>query len=223
MASTNELESRLDAELAAVSGKVEELRAKAVQAHEKRQERYAEFLKVGAEMSEKVGKPRLEALMKRFPEATSSKLELKHGRGVHLNFNSDLARVDMEIAAHLIDDSDGVLVTYDLSILPIFIEFEQHSEIRQPLSKVDHDAVGKWLDDRLVAFAKTYYAIQFTEQYQRRYLAVDPVAAMRFPVSFAAGSVEHDGVTYHFLSEQTKSEFERNPGAFVPTASKTRK
>lgn len=220
MATTKELENRLDAELAAVSGKVEELRAKAVQAHEKRQERYAEFQKVGAELSEKVGKPRLEALMKRFPEATTSKLELKVGRGVHLNFNSDLARVDMEVAAHLVDDSDTMLVTYDLSILPIFVEFEQHSEIRQPLSKVDHDAVGKWLDDRLVAFAKTYYAIQFTEQYQRRYMAVDPVAEMRFPISFEAGTVEHGGITYHFLSEQTKSEFERNPAAYTVAKAK---
>jgi YHS domain-containing protein len=222
MAASNDLESRLDAEMAAVTGRIEELRAKAVRAHEERQARYAEFVKVAAELSEKVGKPRLESLMKRFPEAKSTKLELRHGRGVNLNFDSDLARVSMEVAVHPLEDSGDLVVTYDLSILPIFLEFEQHAELRQPLSKVDHEAVARWLDDRLVAFAKTYFALQFTEQYQRRNIAVDPVAGVRFPTSFAAGTVERGGVTYHFLSAQTKTEFERDPEAYVSVKSKAK-
>jgi len=215
MAGLSELESRLDAEFASVNSRIDELRAQAVKAHETRQARYASFVKVAAELSEKIGKPRLEALQKRFPEAKTTKIEARHGRGVQLNFDSDLARVGMEVAVHPVEDSGDLIVTYDLHILPVFLEFERHAELRQPVDKVDFDVVGRWLDDQLVAFAKTYFAIQFTEQYQRRFVAVDPVAGVRFPMSFAAGTVERGGATYHFLSEQTKMEFERDPDAYV--------
>ena len=120
----------------------------------------------------------------------------------------------MELAIHPVENADELVVSYDLSILPVFIEFERHAEIRQPLDAVDFEGVGRWIDDRLVAFAKTYYSMQFTEQYQQRHQAVDPVAGMRFPISFAVGTVQHKGATYHFLSEQTKAEFERDPNAY---------
>ena len=215
MAALDDFEKRLDAELAAVNDRIEELRTKAVKAHETRQARYGEFVKVAADLAETVGKPRLEALLKRFPQAKSTKLEMKHGRGALLNFDSDLARVSMEVAVHPVEDTDDLVVTYDLNILPIFIEFEKHAELRQPMAKVDKEAVGRWLDNQLVAFAKIYFSLQFTEQYQSRHVAVDPVAGVRFPMSFAATKVEREGVTYHFLSAHTKEAFDRNPDAYV--------
>jgi len=223
MSTIPEFEKRLDAELAAVNVRIEELRTNAVKAHEARQARYSEFVRVAADLSEKVGKPRLEALLKRFPEAKSTKLEMKHGRGVKLNFDSDLARVSMDVAVHPVEDADDLVVTYDLMILPMFIEFEKHAELRVPMNAVDSDLVGRWLDDQLIAFAKTYVSIQFTDQYQRRNIAVDPVAGIRFPLSFAAGEVDRGGVKYHFLSKQTKDEFERDPDAYVSAKTPAKK
>ena len=220
MAAVSDLEDRLDAELAAVNKRVEGMRDEAARIHEKRQERYASFAKLAAELAEKIGKPKLEALLKRFPDATSTRLETRHGRGVRLDFDSDLARVALELVIHPVDDTDDFILSYDLSVLPIFIEFERHSELRQPVAAVDVDAVGRWLDDRLVAFAKTYFEIQFTEPYQRRHLAVDPVAGIRFPISFAVGSMKHGSGEYHFLSEQTKAEFERHPDAYIGVKAK---
>jgi YHS domain-containing protein len=214
MATANDLESRLSAERNAVNVRIDDLRAEAARTHEDRQARNKKFATVAVELASKVGRPRLESLLKQFPDVKEKGMEVAPGRGAKLNFNSDLARVTMELAIHPVENSDELVVSYDLSILPVFIEFERHAELRQPLDAVDSEAVGRWIDDRLVAFAKTYYSMQFTEQYQQRHQAVDPVAGMRFPISFAVGTVQHKGATYHFLSEQTKAEFERNPNAY---------
>jgi YHS domain-containing protein len=214
MATANDLESRLSAERNAVNVRIDDLRAEAARAHEERQARNKKFATVAVELASKVGRPRLESLLKQFPDVKEKGMEVTPGRGAKLNFNSDLARVTMELAIHPVENTDELVVSYDLSILPVFIEFERHVELRQPLDSVDFDAVGRWIDDRLVAFAKTYFSMQFTEQYQQRHQAVDPVAGMRFPVSFAVGTVQHKGATYHFLSEQTKAEFERDPNAY---------
>jgi YHS domain-containing protein len=214
MATANDLESRLNAERNAVNSRIDDLRADAVRAHEERQARNKRFATVAVELASKVGRPRLESLLKQFPDIKEKGIEVTPGRGAKINFDSDLARVTMELAIHPVENSDELVVSYDLSILPVFIEFERHAELRQPLDSVDFDAVGRWIDDRLVAFAKTYYAIQFTEQYQQRNQAVDPVAGMRFPLSFAVGTVQHKGATYHFLSEETKAEFQRDPDAY---------
>jgi YHS domain-containing protein len=214
MATANDLESRLSAERNAVNVRIDDLRAEAARTHEDRQARNKKFATVAVELASKVGRPRLESLLKQFPDVKEKGMEVAPGRGAKLNFNSDLARVTMELAIHPVENADELVVSYDLSILPVFIEFERHAELRQPLDAVDFEAVGRWIDDRLVAFAKTYYSMQFTEQYQQRHQAVDPVAGMRFPISFAVGTVQHKGATYHFLSEQTKAEFERDPNAY---------
>jgi hypothetical protein len=53
-----------------------------------------------------------------------------------------------------------MVLKYDLLILPILIKFDQHAELVMPLDRVDEEAVGRWLDERILAFVQTYMTLQ---------------------------------------------------------------
>ena len=71
-------------------------------------------------------------------------------------FDSELARVDMRLSAFTDADARRAIFSYDLEILPILMKFDSHSEIDFPLDSVDREALGKWFDDRIVGFVRTY-------------------------------------------------------------------
>jgi YHS domain-containing protein len=58
-------------------------------------------------------------------------------------------------------------------------------------------------------------AIQFVTQYQGDNMVIDPVAYISFPKAFAQSGLECGGKTYHFLSEQTRREFETGPAPYM--------
>src|SRR5215207_9919316 len=123
MATANDLESRLSAERNAVDARIDDLRADAVRVHEERQARYTKFVKVAAELASKVGRPRLESLLKQFPDVKEKGLEVSHGRGARLNFNSDLARVTMELAIHPVE----TLADFAFAYTSAFFRFSSNS------------------------------------------------------------------------------------------------
>jgi YHS domain-containing protein len=107
------------------------------------------------------------------------------------------------------------VLDYELEILPVYIDYERSSHLEIPLSEVTDDKVATWLDDRLLSFVKTYLSMEFSPQYQRQHLVVDPVAETQFPKSFAAGSIEHNGQTYYFASQESLDAFRQHPEQFT--------
>jgi YHS domain-containing protein len=130
------------------------------------------------------------------------------GKTVLLMFQTPVARVRLRLSATHDEEVRNLVLAYDLEILPIYVKYNPHAELAIPLEKVDRAAVENWLDDRLIEFAQTYVTIQFTDEYQKDHMAVDPVANVRFPKVFAQSTLEKAGKTYYFISEQTRSEFE---------------
>ena len=81
-----------------------------------------------------------------------------------------------------------------------------------PLEPYDEAAVGKWLDHRIVEFANAYLELHATRQHQERVMVSDTVAGISFPKYFAAATLDHDGQTYYFISEETRREFAKRHG-----------
>lgn len=207
MPAIKDLEARIDKEFSAVSQKVKDFQAEALEQHKGRQERYKTFLGV-LERVREIAKPRIEALIKRFPKVTATPKSQAKGREVSLSFQTDLAMVRLKFAASHDTDIHNLLLEYRLEILPIFIKFEPHSLLEMPIDAIDEDAIASWIDDRIVSFAQTYAAMHFHEQYQKGKLVRDPIIGVEFPKQFAAVSIERDGQTYYFLSDETRQEFE---------------
>jgi YHS domain-containing protein len=204
--------NRIDAEFSALGDKIKRAQSERLQEYQERQERLAAFERE-LEGLPQVWKPRLEALVERFrdrvkatPRVTSS------SREVALEFQSELARIHLRLSASTDQQVRNLILNYNLEILPVLMQFDAHQQAYWPLDAVDRQAVGDWVDDRIVDFVKTYLSLHENEYYLRDHMVEDPVAGVRFPRYAAATSVEWDGKTYYFIGDETRREFESQHG-----------
>ena len=206
------LVDRIDAEFASLDQRIERARTERVQAHRERQHRLAAFERRLEELPA-VWKPRLQALVERFGEKVKAKPRLESSaREVDLDFHSDLARIRLRFSAATDRDVRNLILNYDLEIIPVLMQFESHAQASWPLDTLDERAVADWVDDRIIAFVKTYLSLHENEYYLKEHMVTDPVAGVRFPRFAAAASMEWEGKSYHFIDDETRREFEARHG-----------
>ena len=208
MADLGNLLERIRDEFAASETKLKEHQTQQVESHHARQERLERLEQVFEELKE-VWRPRLEALAQEFGDRVETTPMVTPGRRqATMEFRSPLARICLQFSASSDADVRRLVVSYDLEIIPILMEFERHAEIESSLEQIDPTVIAQWLDDRIVGFVKTYLALHENQYYLKDHMVEDPVAHVRFP-DFAAGATrKRAGKTYYFISEDTAAEFE---------------
>jgi YHS domain-containing protein len=215
MPDINELVGRIDAEFSAFGDKVKKSQAVQVQAFEERQKRVGQLGRVFDQLRE-VWRPRLEALVKKFGDRVQVTPRLVPStREATFEFQSKVARVRLRFSATTDRDVTKVVLSYDLEIIPVLMQFDGHSDCEFPLGAVDLEAVASWVDDRIVSFVKTYLALHEHDQYLKDQMVEDPVAQVRFPKFSAGATLEWQGRTYYFVGEETRREFARQNGVCV--------
>jgi YHS domain-containing protein len=199
---------RLETEFENSRAKLEELRRKKVDDYQGRRDRLALFDKA-CESLRGVWLPRLETLKKAFgervnvtPRAAGSRREAT------FSFTSTVARITMRFAATTDFDVRNLVLEYTLDIVPVLMTFPDQARIEMPFDKLDPDLIGKWIDDRIVDFVRTYLALHENEYYLKAHMVEDPVAHVRFPKFAAATTLERGGQTYYFIADETRAEFE---------------
>jgi YHS domain-containing protein len=217
MSTVESLMTRLQSEIDASKGRMEKARTETVQKGKERDARLAQFAQV-CERLRGIWKPRIEAFAAKFGEKVQVKPTVTPAqRDVRMTFVSDLASVNLRLTACTDVDVKNLVMDYQLDIIPILMDYEKSSKAEFPLDKVDDAAVGKWIDDRLVAFVRTYLSMHENEWYLKATMVDDPIAKVRFPKHAAAGSLERGGKTIYFVSPETMKTFEQqNPEAKAP-------
>ena len=130
-------------------------------------------------------------------------------REATFDFESRLARVRLKFGAFTDRDVQKVTLSYDLEIIPVLMRFQPHAEAEFPLNAVDKEAAAQWIDDRIVDFIRTYFALGENEIYLKDQMVEDPIAQVRFPKVAAATSLEWGGKKFYFIGEETRREFEK--------------
>lgn|GEM_PF-3314107 len=212
---TGDLSSRLDAVVKEAKGRVKSFQTEAETARLEARERFQRFLTI-AERIVVIGREKLEKARERLEFEvipTQYQTEQTYTRLVTLDVNSELAGV-IKLVFRLTHDLDvrEILLTYHLDIVPAFFRFNADSRLVMPLEEYDEEVVGKWLDDRIVEFADVYLEMHSTKQHQERVMVSDTVAGISFPKYFAASTLEYEGTTYYFISEETRREFAKRHG-----------
>jgi hypothetical protein len=170
---------RIDAEFAAANQRVEQIKTQRVQEFEGRQQRLEKFGQVLEGLRE-VWRPRLEALAQKFGERVDVHPHVEPGRrSASFAFQSDLARIDLRFAVAPDPDVRNLVFSYDLEIIPILMKFDSHDETECPLDAVDKTALGKWFDDRIVSFVKTYLSLHENQYYLKAHMVEDPIAKVK--------------------------------------------
>jgi YHS domain-containing protein/FtsZ-binding cell division protein ZapB len=212
MSNVDTLLKRIDAEFSALKDKIKTAQSEQLQEHQERQKRLARFEQQLADLPA-VWKPRLEALVQRFgdrvkvtPQVTSS------SRGATFEFQSELARIRLQLSASTDRDVRKLILDYNLEIIPIFMKFDSHQQSEWPLDAIDKQAVANWIDDRIVSFVQTYLSLHENQYYLKDHMVEDPIAGTQFPRYAAATTLERDGKTIYFISNETRREFEAKHG-----------
>jgi YHS domain-containing protein len=87
------------------------------------------------------------------------------------------------------------------------MKFEKNQRLEMPLDKIDPEAVGRWIDDRILDAVRTYLQVHQNSYYLKGHLVTDPVANVEFPKYAAGATLDWKGKTYYFIGEETRDEF----------------
>src|SRR5262249_10161228 len=208
----NSLASRIDAEFKTVEDKVKKQQTEQVEAYQGRQQRLEQLNKVFDDLRG-IWRPRLDLLVEKFKsQVKATPRILPATRQATLDFESHVAKVRLKVGAFTDRDVQKVILSYDLEIVPVLMKYKPHAEIEFPLNAVDKEAVAKWMDDRIIDFVQTYFALGENEIYLKDQMVEDPVAKVRFPKQAAAATLELGGKTYYFIGEEPRREFEKQGG-----------
>ena len=153
------LSSRIDAEFAVVEEKVKEVQAERLRLYRERSERRQRLNVVFRKLAE-AWKPRLDTLLQKFGDKVEVIPRLTPStREATFKFASELGWIHLRFSASTDLDIRKVILGYDLEIIPMFFRYEPHDELVFPLDEVDEEAAGRWVDDRIVDFVRTYLSM----------------------------------------------------------------
>jgi len=212
MPDVDNLVDRIDAEFTAAETHLKTFQERQVRDYEGRVQRLEQLDQVFLQLRE-IWRPRLETLAKKFGDKVKvTPYVTPSAKEATFTFQSSIAHIVLRFGAMTDADVRKVILTYDLEILPIFMQFQSHTDMEFPLDHVDLKAAGEWIDDQIIGFVKTYLSLHEHQQYLKNVMVSDPVAGVEFPKFAAATTIEHAGKTYHFISDATRQEFEKQKG-----------
>lgn len=159
MSDVTNLRQQLDAELTGAVRRAQQEKQEFAQVNQERQERLKQFDALLARL-QRVWMPRFQLLQERFAKLMQVQPEVKpHARGVTFSFASTY-RVQLQLSAYPDRDVRNLVLEYDLLILPMLMKYDRNARLEASLDRVDAEAIGRWLDERLLGFVKTYVALQ---------------------------------------------------------------
>ena len=212
MTDVSQMIGRINAEFTALEEKQKRSREQYQQWYQERSKRLDAFGKVLDELRD-VLRPRLEALAKHFGERVKVTPRLEPSRREAIfEFKSPLARIRLRFTATTDRDVTKVILGSDLEIVPVLMHYEPHAEMEFPLDTVKEQEVAAWIEDRIVAFVRTFVALHENDLYLKDQMVEDPIAHVRFPKFAAGATLEHDGKTLYFIGEDTCREFAQRQG-----------
>jgi len=197
------LAERIKAEFDARDQRAKSAQAERDRAAQEHEQGMTKFGKVCEELAA-IWKPRLEEFAQQFGKNIRVTPTVKPAyRKAEMAILSDLANITLTLTASPSSDATKIAIDYDLLIIPMFFDYERHARLERPLDKVDKNAVGAWIDDRLVSCVKAYLSIQENQAYLARAMVEDPISKTKLLKHDAAATLDHNGTTVYFSSQDS--------------------
>jgi YHS domain-containing protein len=225
MTEIEEFKAKLQGEVAAARERVQTIQSEAAEQFRQLQANYVKFLDLSQQIREAV-RPWVEAFAESLPDVKSVVTQTDVGpagrvfHGMLVTFSIKRsercpANIQLRFGLNAGATVDNLILSYDLEIIPVFVEFERHDQIALPLDPSSVDKAVEWFKQKACAFTKTYVSLFFNPQYQKGSDVPDVVLGRTFPRIFARGQVERKGVTYYFLTEESQKAFEQDPARYT--------
>jgi YHS domain-containing protein len=225
MTEIDEFKAKLRGETEAAMERVRVMQAQAAEQYREMQSNYVIFLDLSHRIRVAI-RPWVEAFAESLPDVTPVVTERDFGpagrmfHGVFVTFSLPRsercpANIKLRFGLEAGVAVDGLILFYDLEIVPVFIDFERHDQIVLPLDPSSVETAVEWFQRKACAFTKTYVSLFFNPYYQKGSEVPDIVLGRTFPRDFAKGQTEYSGVTYYFLTEESQKALEQDPTRYV--------
>ncbi len=161
-------------------------------------------------MMDKVILPRMEELAGHFSNAEIEILHTDSGYTCVCKFaHTPRFPATVRLGIGLLPgDTEHLTARYDLSILPVLMEFRRNTE--EVFSLDSEDSLSRWVEDRILDFIDDYFRLETNPLYQKDNTVIDIVCGMQISSVSAASIVERHGKTFYFCSEHCKEVFVKN-------------
>jgi YHS domain-containing protein len=225
MTEIDEFKAKLRGEASSAMERIRQMQDQAAERYREMQSNYAIFLDLSHQIQEAI-RPWVEAFAESLPEVTPVVTERDFGpagrvfHGVFVTFSLPQsercpANIKLRFGLEAGVAVDSLILFYDLEILPVFIEFDRHDQIALPLDPSSVGTAIEWFKQKALAFTKTYVSMFLNPHYQKGSEVPDVVLGRTFPRTFAKGQTEYRGVTYYFLTDESRKAFEQDPTRYV--------
>jgi len=179
-------------------------------------EQHACFMATATDLLATCIRPRLEVLASYFENAELA-LSDKHLQAVCWFGYSQRFPVTVKLILALAPDErlGEIKLSYELCIIPTFMKYDRHNCLTSPLVAFDRALVDAWVEERLVAFIRTYMSLEQVQPDRGESLVTDPVCRMRIAPSTATAHRDFKGHPYHFCSAVCAAKFQSDPEQYV--------
>ncbi|TSK07837.1 MAG: YHS domain-containing protein [Geobacter sp.] len=159
--------------------------------------------------------PRMAELAQQFDNAKVEVLDTEAGytclcKFLHIPRFPATVRLGISLFS---EDGRGIFIRYDLSILPVLMEYKPN--FQEVFACDDDDSLGQWVNDRILDFVDVYLQLETHPLYQKENAVIDVVCGMRISSISAACTIESHGRTFYFCSEHCKDAFSRDMANFI--------
>jgi YHS domain-containing protein len=220
MAEQLSLTDRIQAEFNLRAERQKAIEQEKALAAQERDKRLDQFGKVCDDLRA-VWRPRLEEFAKQFGDKVKvTPTVTPEQRQATMDFKTDLATVSLVLTVCADSDVTKLVLDYTLRIIPMYFDYERSARLEQPLDKIDRNAIGAWIDDRLVACVKAYLSMQENEHYLKRAMVEDPITKQKFLREDSAAKLDHAGHMVYFASEDSLKQYKHKHQIDEPSAAK---
>lgn len=192
----------------------------------------ASFAETKPLLRDRVLRPRVDALARPFAHAHVDDGDTTVGVHARLVLDrTDQFPVTATLTAGALLDADRALVRLftKTELVPLLIAAEPHAWRDVPLDTAvsaargtpgdvavrEWDAAVRWLDERLLAFLRTYLDTASDPHYQQMSTHVDPVCGMTIHAGTVATHHTVRGHPYYFCSAACAEQFARDPAYYL--------
>ena len=178
-----------------------------------RRERYVE---IARHLMSTVIQPRLELIASYFPHAIAGQKEPESHCSYWFGFTERFP-TSTKLSCAVEHDAryEQLLIAYDVSMVPVFVKFNEHDKLIGTFDDLLDERVATWVEQRLTDFLDVYLQIDRGRDDFVEEPATDPVCGMRISRSAAAASTSYRGHPYFFCNESCLDRFTASPLEFV--------
>jgi YHS domain-containing protein len=178
-----------------------------------RRQRYVEL---AAQLMATVIQPRLEVITSYFPHSSPGRNDPEWHCSYWFGFTERFpASAKLSFGVEHDSRFEQVMVTYDVSMVPVFVKFNEHDKLIGALDNLAAEKVATWVEQRIVDFLDAYLQLDRGRDDFIEEPATDPVCGMRIIRSTAAASTSYRGHPYFFCNQSCLDQFSANPLEFV--------